>query len=215
MRVSSCNRQKRLVFAVQYGRGTPSHMLAFLASFFTFAMMCCWISRKHLCPVHCAICDKKSKKAYFRLKSEEKRKWSFLEGHGICVECLLSLEMGYSDFDQRGRYSSRVLSRHSTQKTKGKLSSRQTRLKKVDSGKAWERSRSFRAPYIESPSVTEKVAKCNGKAIFQQRVQPPEEVSNESGKAQTKTTSSSQYLHESLFQNRPSGSYPELLLPLH
>jgi len=190
-------------------------MLAFLASFFTFTMICCWISRKYLCPLHCEICDKKSKKAYFRLKSEEKRKWSFLEGHGICVECLLSLEMGYSNFDQSGRYSSRVLSRHSTQKTKGKLSSPQTRLKKVDSGKAWERSRSFRAPYIESPSVTEKVAKCNGNAIFQQGVHPPEKVSNASGKPHLKTTSSSQYLQDSLLQNLPGGSCPELLLPLH
>eukprot|EP00210_Caulerpa_lentillifera_P007972 g7611.t1 len=166
--------------------------------------MCCCISRKYWRPLYCAICEKKSKKAYFRLKTEEKRKWSFLEGQGVCVECLLALEMGYSEIDQKGRYKPCFINRHtSSYKTNKTQYKRRSRLKKLDSGKAWERSRSFRAPYIESPSVTEKVAKLHDRGeVVPQRQGISGDVRN---------PVASIYCQNSGLSSRSVGSCPNLI----
>lgn len=72
----------------------------------------------------------------------------------MCTRCLLELEKG-----EVSNTSQRELLGSSSRRVKSSAS----RLKKIGSGKVWDRSTSFNEPYKQSPAVTEKLSKCRMK----------------------------------------------------
>jgi len=102
---------------------------------------------------YCSECQKPISKPYYKLSPEEKEEWSYFEGELLCLDCSLEVE--------RGKWNPHSSSRDllSTSR-KGTPVKRDSRLKTLQSGKRWERTISFNAPYKESPEVSQKVSKC-------------------------------------------------------
>lgn len=113
--------------------------------------MCCLPCRVP----RCRLCEKKARKAFFRLSQKEKEEWTFTDDDQlVCTKCVYQMEKGEFNPSKRGLLSSR---RRMLETVSG--------LKKIRSGKVWERSTSFNEPYKEAPSVTKKVSKVKAGAI--------------------------------------------------
>lgn len=118
-------------------------MLQSLLSIWSFCTGCCM-------PMRCANCSKRPPKRLYRMNSEELREWEFSNGMLFCERCCHELEKGEI------MYTS---SQHGLLRSKGSVTQGSRVLKKVDSGKVWDKSSSFRQPYKQSPAVTEKLSK--------------------------------------------------------
>lgn len=90
-----------------------------------------------------------------KLPGLEKRTWTFHKGHAYCTKCLIMQKMEAFKKEQDDKFQARLA--HAVAEKYLKKPRPVSSLRKLHSGKAWHRSNSFRAPYVESPSVTEKL----------------------------------------------------------
>lgn len=103
----------------------------------------------------CAVCEKEAKQPYNKLSGPQKQTWVFHDGFVYCAKCLITCRIEAFQRNKDSQFQARV-----AQIVAEKYVRRPRQpsgLRKVHSGKAWHKSSSFRAPYVQSPSVTEKL----------------------------------------------------------
>ncbi|GMH41029.1 hypothetical protein BSKO_08939 [Bryopsis sp. KO-2023] len=115
--------------------------------------LCVPIANRYRVP-SCALCEKEAKKPFNKLSGAERRIWVFHEGNIYCTKCLITHRVEKFQKEKSSQFQKRVTEVVAERYVRPP---RESALRKVLSGKAWDKSSSFKAPYVESPSVTEKL----------------------------------------------------------
>lgn len=103
----------------------------------------------------CAVCEKEAKQPYNKLSGPQKRTWVFHDGLVYCAKCLITCRIEAFQKNKDSQFQARVAQVVAEKYVRRPRPA--SGLRKVHSGKAWHKSSSFRAPYVQSPSVTEKL----------------------------------------------------------
>jgi len=118
--------------------------------------LCGPIIRARLVPV-CCLCEISATKPWMTLSRKEKQHWFIHDGEFFCARCLVSHRILQLQESKPGEYKRALTADISERYAKGPRD--WTPLKKVSSGKVWQNTSSFKAPYAPSPALKAKVAR--------------------------------------------------------
>lgn len=79
---------------------------------------------------------------------EQKKNWTFIDGHLLCTNCVLAVERGEQVYGSKRELLA-----------SGRGIPLDKRLRKLESGKVWDGEGSFTKPYEQSPEVTQKLSR--------------------------------------------------------
>lgn len=118
--------------------------------------LCGPLIRAHRVPV-CGLCEMTANKPWRSLSRNEKQLWFIYDGEFFCANCLISHQFVQLRESKPEEYKRTLTAGISERYPKGPRD--WTPLKKVSSGKVWQNTSSFKAPYVPSPGLKAKLAR--------------------------------------------------------